>query len=75
MAVMKQTLITDWGAPIPMTDADGRDAGAIPRYGVWKWVAGKARHECIDTGDDLEALRAVYGELEVVPLKPGQRQP
>jgi hypothetical protein len=68
---MNKTVITDWGQPILMVDADGHDAGSIPRYGVWMWLARKARHECVDTGDDLEALRAQYGpDLEVVSIKP-----
>lgn len=65
-----RTVITDWGTPIAMVDADGHDAGSIPRYGVWMWLHRKARHECVDTGDDLEALRAQYGpDLEVVTLR------
>lgn len=65
-----RTVITDWGQPLVGTDDQGGEAFTIPRYGVWLWVTSKARHECIDTGDDLEALRARYGQdLEVVPIR------
>lgn len=63
----RAAIITDWGRPLRVVGADDHDAGCIPRYGVWQWVAG--RHECVATGDDLEQLRARYGrELQVVTL-------
>lgn len=62
---------TDFGRSIPVTDADGNPLPSLPRYAAWG-DAGRGKPEVIDTGDDLDALRLLYGDLRVLPIG-GQR--
>ena len=71
--------ITDVGGPLVMTrqglDNDGNvvteEKVNIGRYGVWEWCDGLGKHQCLATGDDLEALQAEHGpNLPVEPLFP-----
>ena len=67
----KQYAITDMGANVPIFgDGVGRLAKimVLPRYGVWTVEAGAL--DCVvETGDDLEALKAKYGVSEVYDFK------
>ena len=61
--------ITDFGQPLRVTLPDGSEAEPIPRYGVWLWNSARQRHEVAETSDDLEALRAKYGQaVPVIPI-------
>jgi len=57
--------ITDFGAPIPIDPNAGDNAelgfDSLPRYGVWG-DTGRGKPQVIDTGNDLEALLAKYGQ-------------
>lgn len=63
----KGEFITDAGFPVILTWGD--EELNIGRYGVWgdkgHWTG---KPEVIETGNDLEALKAKYGDLPVYPL-------
>ena len=60
---MAAELITDMGEPIELVRQDTMEELTIGRYGVWAEVGGKVT--CIDTDEDLERLKAKYGDLPV----------
>lgn len=64
-------VITDLGAPIPISTEDGEQT-MLGRYGVWE-DAHRRKPEVIATGDDLDELQKQYGpNLEVVVLSTGK---
>jgi len=64
-AVGEAYFITDFGAPIPIDPNAGDNAelgfDELPRYGVWG-DTGRGKPQVIDSGNDLEALLAKYGQ-------------
>ena len=67
---------TDWGHPLEVTDIKtGELTQAIPRYAVWGDL-GKAKDEVIEVSDDLDNLRARYGNLPVFEVTtPSEQRP
>jgi hypothetical protein len=61
----RRPFYTDMGANLELRDSTGGTMN-VPRYGVWVWDAHRQRHQVVDTGDDLEALRAKHGAGELV---------
>lgn len=59
---------TDMGADLQLRADDGTTTD-LPRYGVWKWDARKARHQVAEVGDDLKALQDKHGEGPLVDFQ------
>ena len=69
----REPVYTDMGPDVALLDGEGV-VSHMPRYGVWKWDPVKRRHQVVEVGDDLEALRAKHGEGPLVDL-PGLAAP
>lgn len=54
----REPFISDMGESLEVVGDDGSRL-KLGRYGVWKWTGRK--HEVVDTGDDLEALKTKHG--------------
>ena len=66
-----KSYFSDMGEHLTVTDQDGR-VEVLPRYGAWTWNAVKRRHEVAEVSNDLEALRAKYGDCPMVDMRPDQ---
>lgn len=70
----RETYITDFGKPVEAKPEDGGPIINVGRYGVWKFDAAKGKHQVVDSGDDLEALKKKHGSnLKVVPIGKGNQ--
>jgi hypothetical protein len=58
--------ITDLGQPLRAVAQDGTSMH-IPRYGVWQ-VRDGVLADVVETGDDLEALKAKYDTATVLVI-------
>lgn len=65
--MMKVACYSDNGEALPCTNEAGELLMMLPRFGVWatSWTNGI---ECIDTGDDLAALREQYGHAPLMDI-------
>ncbi len=60
---MKPAFITDLCESHPVRDESGKIVTTLPRFGVWANRIRDGKPEVIETGDNLEALRAKHGTL------------
>ena len=61
---MKAMFYTDFGRQLELTSTDGQ-VEHLPRYGAWGDISGRDKPEVIECGDDLDALKAKYGDAPV----------
>ena len=54
----KAPFATDMGDSLPVTDADtGEHVMTLGRYGIWAYDPARGKHQVIDSGNDLLAMR------------------
>lgn len=61
-------VFTDLGTPQPVLDAEGHVVMVLPRYAVWG-DKGRGKAEVIECSDDLEELKAKWGNLPLRVLR------
>lgn len=64
---MRALFYNDNSQEYEATDAKtGERIMLLPRYGVWSYDPAKGKPQCVDTGNDIEALKAIYGDAPIV---------